>query len=434
MKDDKKKAIFKEYLKNGEIIIADKSSASRRRLVKTLCDMGANRQQVHSVAHFQEAIEVIDNNKHKLVLSDYQMNGGTGFELFQYYREKYPDEKKSVLILVTSNISQSAVAKAAEEDVDSFIIKPYTVQSLEKSLINTVVSKLHPSKYVQTIEAGKEKMFAGDYEEALEIFEQARSLHKKPSLAMFYHGQVQYMLEIKEEAEKDYRDGLEINSIHYKCQIGLYELFKKDNKLEEAYSVVKNIAKYFPSNPERLKEIIHLAVKTKNYEDMELYYDIFTELEERTSDVIDYICAGIYVYSKYLFSQDQFDKAKEMIEKSSISAAGAAKFLQANIELLVENDKSEEAQKVLSRYSSDEEDDSSYQISSYLANYSSMSGTERISDGLKLFNNGHKHPLCLRFLIESLRAEGNEGKAKQYQEEAEHLWPEIFGNSTAQAA
>lgn len=434
MKEDKKKAIFKDYLKNGEIIIADKSSASRRRLVKTLCDMGANRQQVHSVAHYQEAIEVIDSNKPKLVLSDYQMNGGTGFELFQYYREKHPDEKKSVLILVTSNISQSAVAKAAEEDVDSFIIKPYTVQSLEKSLINTVVAKLHPSKYVQTIEAGKEKMFAGDYEEALGIFEEAKALHKKPSLAMFYHGQVQYMLEAKKEAEGDYRDGLEINSIHYKCQIGLYELFKKDNKLEEAYSVVKNIAKYFPSNPERLKEIIHLAVKTKNYEDMELYYDIFTELDERTSDVIAYICAGIYVYSKFLFRQDQFDKAKEMIEKSSISAAGAAKFLQANIELLVENNGSEEALKVLSRFSSEAEDDSSYQISSYLANYSSMNPTERISGGLQLFNNGHKHPLCVRFLIESLKAEGSDSKAKQYQEEAEHLWPEIFASDTPQAA
>ena len=90
MKDDKKKELFKEYLASGSILIVDKSSASRRRLVKTIVDMGAKRNQVHSVAHFTEAKDVIETHKPKLILSDFELNGGSGFDLFKYYRHHHP--------------------------------------------------------------------------------------------------------------------------------------------------------------------------------------------------------------------------------------------------------------------------------------------------------------------------------------------------------
>ncbi|MAZ47830.1 MAG: hypothetical protein CME65_04665 [Halobacteriovoraceae bacterium] len=424
MSKDKKEQLFKDFLATGDILIVDKSSASRRRLTKTIVDMGGKRNQVHSVAHFSEAIEIIDSKKPKLILSDYEVNGGSGFDLFKHYREKYPEEKKSVLILVTSNISQSAVAKAAEEDVDSFIIKPYTVSSLEKSLIGTVVSKLHPSEYVKTIEKGKEALFEGNYEAALQFFDEAKKLNKKPSLALFYHGQTEYMMDSMNEAETDYKEGLEINNIHFKCQVGLYELFKKDEKYDEAYSVVRNIAKYFPANPDRLKEVVHLAVRTKNFEDMELYYELFTQLEERTEDVINYICSGMYVTGKYYMKEGQAEKARELFSKVGISCAGKSKFLKAMITSLVQNQFFDDSLALLKRMNSDDEE--AYEISSFLANSDSMDLAQKISNGLDIWNKGFKDPYAMKVLIQALKEDGSDKKAQEYLEEAHHIWPDEF--------
>ena len=47
------------------------------------------------------------------------------------------------------------MARAAEEDVDTFIIKPYTASMLKQALSAAVVSKLKPSLYAQLIEQGK---------------------------------------------------------------------------------------------------------------------------------------------------------------------------------------------------------------------------------------------------------------------------------------
>lgn len=434
MKQEKKEELFKEFLSSGNIMIVDKSSASRRRLTKTLVDLGANRNQIESVSHFSEAIANIETKKPKLILSDYELNGGSGFDLFKEYRLKYPDEKKSVLILVTSNISQSAVAKAAEEDVDSFIIKPYTVQSLEKSLISTVIGKLYPTEYVQAIEKGKQAMFDGNYEEALGIFEGAKSLNKKPSLAMFYHGQTQYMMELMEEAEGDYKKGLEINSIHFKCQIGLYELFMKDNKFHEAYSIVKNIAKYFPANPDRLKEVVRLAMVTENYADMEMFYEIFTQLDARPDDVINYICSGMYITGKFHLINGDKEKAREVFDKVGVSCSGIPKFLTAMIKVLVENDIHDDAQKLVSRYGNSPEDQGPYKIGNFIAYSKDTNNTEKISKGLELWNNGNKDPDAVRLLIEALRADGSDKKANEYLEEAQHIWPNQFATKAAEAA
>lgn len=426
MKREEKENLFKKFLSENQIIIADKSSSSRRRLVKTIVDMGAKRNQIHSVAHYSEAIEVIDSDRPKLILSDYKVNGGSGFELFKYYKEKYPGEKKSVLILVTSNISQSAVAKAAEEDVDSFIIKPYTVKSLQKSLMDSVLSKLFPSKYIQTIEKGKEKLFTGDYDSALSIFSDAIKLSDKPSLALFYHGQTKYFLEDIKEAEHDYKEGLKINNIHYKCQVGLYEMFKKEGKEVQAYDVVKNIAKYFPSNPERLKEVIHLAVRTKNYEDIEMYYELFVVLDERTADVVNYVCSGMFVCGKYHFSKGEKEKARSVFEKAAIAAAGTTKFLAGMIISFAENDMYSDAKSLMGRFDFESQDSYDYVISNYLAYYDDMSANERISGALELHNNGQKHPLVMSYLIKTLRDEDMDKKADQYFEEANHIWPDKF--------
>ena len=424
MKKELKEKKFKEFLSTGDVMIVDKSSASRRRLVKTICDMGASRNQVHSIAYFSEAKEIIESNRPKLILSDYEVNGGSGFDLFKFYRETYPDEQKSVLILVTSNISQSAVAKAAEEDVDSFIIKPYTLAILENSLANAAIGKLFPSDYIQTIEKGKTELFAGNYQEALKIFDEAKGMSKNPSLAFFYHGQTEYMLKDTQEAENDYKQGLEINNIHFKCQVGLYELFVNDKKWKQAYDIVKNIAKYFPANPDRLKEVVHLAVRTGNFEDLDLYYEIFTQLEERTDDVVNYVCSGMYVAGKYYLKKGEKERAKEIYNKVGVSCAGEAKFLRAMIASLVENKIFTEALDLLKRMSTDDEE--AYEVSSFLANSDSMDLSAKISNGLEVWNKGFRDPLAVKILVAALREDGSDKKAAEYEEEAAHQWPEHF--------
>jgi tetratricopeptide (TPR) repeat protein len=375
------------------------------------------------VGSLQEAQQVIDEHKPMLVLSDFTLKGGSGFDLFSHARKHSPELKEATLILITANISQSAVAKAAEEDVDSFIIKPYTVQSLEKSLITAVIMKLYPSKYIQTIEKGKEQLFSQNYEEALVIFEEAIKMNPKPSLAHFYHGQAKYLMQLNDEAEGAYKKGLTLNNIHYKCQIGLYELLKKEDRHKDAYKVVKNIAKYFPANPDRLAEVVRLCMVTENYADMIDYYNIFLELEERTDDIVNYICSGMYIYGKYSMLQKQFEQARDVFDKVGVSSAGKTKFLRAMIIVLVENEFESDAQKLVSRFPAESRDSEDYLVASFIAEYKTSNNHENIQKGLEVYNSGIRDYLCMKILIDAMIAEELDIKAQPFIDEMCDLWP-----------
>src|SRR6476620_318308 len=164
-----KKEVFKQFLEENEVLIVDKNPSSRNRLLKTIYDLGAKRHMIHTCGSLIEAQEIIATKKIGIVMSDYFIGGGSGFDLFKIIRDKEPDNKNLCLVLETSNISQTAVAKAAEEDVDSFIIKPYTIQSIRENLISTVSSKVKPSEYILKIEEAKLLIASKKFEEAISV-------------------------------------------------------------------------------------------------------------------------------------------------------------------------------------------------------------------------------------------------------------------------
>lgn len=418
------KQIVQTFLSTHGILVVDKNSSSRSRLLKVMVDLGAKRNNVFTAGTMVEADEIMRTQKLGLVISDYEVGGGSGFDLFKVVREKFAGNKEMCLILVTSNISQSAVAKAAEEDVDSFIIKPYTIQSIQENLVSTISSKVRPSPYILKIEEGKKHLAAGTYAEAQKIFETALPMHPKPSLAMFYLGQAQYLQSEKDQAKVKYNKGLGFNSIHFKCLIGLYDLFMKDNKFDEAYQIVKKIVKYFPANPERLAQIIRLSIITKNYEDMEGYYEIFTQLEERNTQLVNYVGAGMFVAGKWHLQNAQPSKALVIFDKIAISCAEFPKFLRAIITSMVEHGQGSKASKFLSRFHDGIMDQEDYVVSEFLVKASQSGETAQvIQRGIEIFNRNIRDYHCLKFLSEAIRAQGLGDKALPYEAELQKLYP-----------
>lgn len=423
-----KKEVFKNFVTTHEILIVDKNASSRNRLLKIMTDLGCKRNTIHTVGSYREAEEIITTKKVGVVLSDYQVEGGSGFDLFKMIREKNPDKKELCLILVTSNISQSAVAKAAEEDVDSFVIKPYTIQSIQENLVATISSKVAPSPYIVKVDEGKDLIFKGMFDEALVSLKEALRLHSKPALALFYIGQAEYLKKEISKAQGSYDTGLSFSNIHFKCLVGLYDLYLKDEKYYQAYEVVKKVATYFPANPDRLTQIIHLAVRTQNFVDMQSYYEIFKTIEERTSNLVNYIGAGMYVSGKHLFVNGEQDAAILYFDNIAVSCSEFTKFLRAIITLLVENDRVADAKRYLDRFPKNTKDSEDFLVSDYMIIGKELDDQNAlIKFGLDLYNQGLRDYNCITILIGAMEKQNYKPeKIEPFRAELMSRWPEKF--------
>ena len=60
-KEEKNKKEFADFLAENHALIVDKSGSSRRRLIKTLNDLGGKTNQISAVSSFEEAKEIIDS-------------------------------------------------------------------------------------------------------------------------------------------------------------------------------------------------------------------------------------------------------------------------------------------------------------------------------------------------------------------------------------
>lgn len=390
---------FEAYLSDKKILIADANASSRAGLANLFCQMGAKMTQVTLTSSYTEAEEAIAKIAPKIVVTDYDLGKRCGLELLQRQRAANPSFKDSLFILVTGNTSQSAVAKAAEEDIDTYIIKPYTAGVFKSTIIRTALTKIDPPEYLKVIERGKKEMQEGKLDDAFKSFEYSKSLDSMPALSCYYMGQVEDIKKALESAEGDYAKGLEFNKIHYKCLVGLYENFMTRKKHVEAYSVIKKVSQYFPANPQRLTAVLRLAIMTQSYEDVERYYRIFTNIDERNEEMIKYVCAALVVCGKYYLQQNFGSRALELFQKAAVTASGRTRILREIIIALLDFGLSKQADEFLRRFPSDTHKGLDYVTMNLLVMDHVSPRSLVIEKGRELLSKDYHDPLIYRVMI-----------------------------------
>jgi two-component system chemotaxis response regulator CheY len=117
------------------ILIVDDYSTMRRIVRNLLEQIGY--QDVDEAEDGASALEKLRDTAYDLVISDWNMEPMTGFDLLNQVRA---DEKLKTLpfILVTAEGKTENVIAAKKAGVDNYIVKPFTAQTLREK-INAVI-------------------------------------------------------------------------------------------------------------------------------------------------------------------------------------------------------------------------------------------------------------------------------------------------------
>jgi two-component system chemotaxis response regulator CheY len=90
-----------------------------------------------------EALAKMQQRKYGLVISDWNMEGMTGYDLLQQVRSD-PGLSKTPFIMVTAESKTENVIAAKKAGVSNYIVKPFNAQTL-KNKIDTVFSDPEPA-------------------------------------------------------------------------------------------------------------------------------------------------------------------------------------------------------------------------------------------------------------------------------------------------
>jgi two-component system chemotaxis response regulator CheY len=92
-----------------------------------------NITRVVQAASKDQALEKLAETKFDLVLSDFNMDNGTGLDLLKAVRSS-PLLRKMPFIMLTGNADASVVQAVAKAGVNNYLVKPISLDSLRKRI------------------------------------------------------------------------------------------------------------------------------------------------------------------------------------------------------------------------------------------------------------------------------------------------------------
>ncbi len=118
------------------ILVVDDSKAMRMIVIRHLRQAGYDNHEFKEAQNGKEALQVFENFRPDLVLSDWNMPEMSGFDLLLALKEKWVGMKFG---FVTSESTPEMQQKAFENGALFLIAKPFTVEAFQNALKDIIV-------------------------------------------------------------------------------------------------------------------------------------------------------------------------------------------------------------------------------------------------------------------------------------------------------
>jgi len=396
---------LQKFLGDGNCLIVEPSSAFSSSLQKCLKDMGIPLSRVQTSRKFEDAKRLIAEKKPKLLVTEYEIEQSFGLALIEM-QEQYHGEMSRISAIVTKNNSDSAVAEAAEEQVDLYILKPFSVDTFKQKMNAAIHRKVSPSPYAQKVQAGKRFLEAKEFEGAIQEFFQAKPLQEKPTLACFYAGQTFHAQGNKAAALAEFQAGRRHQALHYKCLIGEFEMLVEERRFKEAYALVPLIRDNYPLTSHRLGQIFIAAVFTYNFDDLRLYYNLFLKLEQRPPQLIKLTSMALLTAGRFALKEKDIRKASVFYEMGIITTGRNIEFIEAVVSDLLKIKASNEAEAFLAKVAQSDVGTSRFKQLAFRVDEQTLRKDQVIEKGRKLVIAGEGNPEIFQSLVRLMAEEG----------------------------
>lgn len=411
-------------ISNTVVLIVDNSLATIDSMTGALIKVGFAKDKIYSTKSYKDALEKIKNLKPGFLITDYLVDGKPGLELISCVTEQGANK---ITMIITHNNTSSAIAEAAEELVDDYVIKPFQASSLVERIQVLIQRKMFPPRYIEEIRIGKQLLLENDFHGANIQFQNASFLDPKPTLAYYYLGHSNYLQKQFEEAISGYKRGLEYKPLHFKCLTGQFDTFFEQKRFHEAYEMVPDLVQNYPIGPKRLGNLFVAAVYAGRLDEVPHYYDLFLKLDHVTQELRRVFSAALFVAGRFHLNRHEAQKAISSFDCGLQVIGADALYIEKVIRALIQAGPEFIAfgDKYLSRFPSESVGGLSYSVLSYLLSQNKRTDIELIVQGRQLVQKNYADADCFRVLIKALLAEKKSLLADDYILRASRLFPEI---------
>ncbi len=336
------------FFDNQTCLIVEPSQAFLSSIQSCISSLDMPSLKVMVAKKWEDALNFVRTEKPKMLITETDVSGHLGLELIEIQQQIFGDNER-VAIVISHDSSDSMIAEAAEEQVDVFLLKPFSTDQFRQKLIASLEKKITPTPYMATIREAKEKQAQKDYDSAISLLNKAKLMIDKPSLACAYLGSIYRLKDDRKSALSEFRRGRTFHSMHYQCIIGEFEVLMDEKDYAKAYELIPVISKNFPLTPKRLGQVFIASVCAHRFENLGEHFQLFSNLEKRSPELVKVASMALIAGGKYFLSQKNLFKAADLFEKALAVASREFTYVQNIANELLGVGAREEAKSVIQK-------------------------------------------------------------------------------------
>lgn len=373
--------LYRKYFSEQRILIADDSSISRISIARGLTELGATSSIISLAESFDAAQGFISSQSFTIVITEFDLGSHNGIELINAVRRKTPG---ALTAMITKNQSEAAAAVAAENDIDLFIRKPFSMDVLQKTFSEVIADRTDTSGAT-----GPDRAL----NQAIEALQRS----------------------------KDYKRIYD--RVGYRALIQLYDSLMREGNKSDAYLVLRRLVTTFPLHPERLSMILRLAIETRNWDDVDNYYSLFLGADAKSDELIRHVYAALVSSGKAALASGMIDAAMKRFKWASLASGKKSAVLREIALSLANAGRFEEADSFLAVYPQHERQFAEYLTLDYFIMSKSQPLHLVLQRGRELLKNGHEHPVIYEILINACKGAGHHAEAESLAMDAARRCP-----------
>ena len=116
---------------NMKVLVVDDFSTMRRIVRNILRQIGFT--NIFEAEDGKSALAALRQEKHRFVVTDWNMPNMSGLELLQAIRSD-PELKDTPVLMVTAEAQRENIIVAAKSGVSNYIVKPFTAETMQEKI------------------------------------------------------------------------------------------------------------------------------------------------------------------------------------------------------------------------------------------------------------------------------------------------------------
>lgn len=411
-------------MNNLSALVVDHSTSYTHGIAASLKALGCAQENIYIAKKYEDARDIIKTKKPDILITESSLNGHQGLELVGLLNSQ---SASKISVIISHSNSGPAIAEAAEELVDDYIVKPFQGGQISERLRNVIARKVNPTEYIKAIRTGKQFLIDGKLKEAEIQFAAAMMLDKKPTLAHYYLGYTKFIQNNFPIAVDQFRKGLDLQPLHFKCLTGNFDAFFEQKAFGAAYNLAPMILENYPIGPKRLGNLFISAVFAGHLEEIPKFYGRFLALDSVTPELRKVFAAALLAAGRFHINRNEIDKAAECFDLGMQVVGADVEYVDKAIRALLNTKEKgpQHAAKLMQRFPNVKLGGKEHSVLIFLMAVKSQHRPQAIELGRKLVINGYADPECYQALVKLLVEDKKQTLAEDVAAKAVREYPAL---------